>query len=407
MSTSPVRPIERRHSLARGWRWVAAALAAFAGLGAALPAGAQDASNGRTLYFASLVPGNLSCAASSCHSADPSRNWHLLFNGANRPNVIAAAINNVPQMNFLTGRLNNSQLADLAAYIGNPASAGPLPRVEVSTTTLDFGSINLGTTSELRLIAIRNVGTAPLSVSNISINNPEFTWPTLGNCAIYSVIPVNGSCTLALDFTPTDVGTRTAILTITHNAQVAATNVKLTGIGLMAPDAMLKSMIEYYHVGLDYYFMTSRDSDIKLLDTRPEWTRTGQSFKVLRLPMVGTTGVMRFYFDRIARNFTRGTHFYAVEDPEKEGLLALNPINAQLPGLPYYEGIDSYAFAPLVSGIGGSCADGQKPVYRVFRGHVNFPDDPNHRFVTDINLYNAHVAQGWDPEGVKMCIPAE
>jgi hypothetical protein len=69
------------------------------------------------------------------------------------------------------------------------------------------------------------------------------------------------------------------------------------------------------------------------------------------------------------------------------------------------EGIDSYAFPPLVEGVGGSCAAGQRPVYRVFRGQLRFPDDPNHRLTTDLAIYNQFVALGWDAEGVKMCAP--
>jgi hypothetical protein len=44
-------------------------------------------------------------------------------------------------------------------------------------------------------------------------------------------------------------------------------------------------------------------------------------------------------------------------------------------------------------------------VFRIFRGQARFPDNPNHRFTTDPAIYNAFVAQGWDGEGVKFCVP--
>lgn len=405
MTSGLVRWIQRVWAYLDEGRLRAFLAATAYGLLAAGAASAQDATNGRTLYNAILVSGKSSCAAGGCHSADPNRNQNLTRNGANRPDVIAAAIINVPVMNFLSSRLSNAQLADLAAYIANPAAAAPLPTAELSATALDFGSINLGATSNMRVVALRNNGNAPLQLSGITINNREFSEPIFGTCAPTSVVPVSGSCTLVLDFTPSDVGTRTGLVTIAHNALVPTSRIQLTGVGLLVAAANIKPMIEYYHAGLNYYFMTSRETDILLLDSRPDWTRTNNSFDVLRYHIPGVTTINRYYFDRIARNQTRGTHFYTLEDSEKEGLNALNPLNAQLPGMPYNEGIDSYAFLPLVSGVGGRCAAGQRPVYRVFRGQTGFPDDPNHRFTTDLNLYNAHVAQGWDGEGVKLCVP--
>lgn len=167
-----------------------------------------------------------------------------------------------------------------------------------------------------------------------------------------------------------------------------------------------KTMVEYYFPSLDYYFITSRTSDITLLDSISGWTRTGKSFKVYATQQPNTVALNRYYFDQIALKNSRGSHFYTVVQSEKDTLAALNPSNTPTPRLPYNEGIDSYAFAPAVEGIGGSCAAGHVPVYRVFRGQTRFPDNPNHRFTTDVALYNNFVAAGWDGEGVKFCTPA-
>ena len=74
--------------------------------------------------------------------------------------------------------------------------------------------------------------------------------------------------------------------------------------------------------------------------------------------------------------------------------------------VPGGEGVDSFAFLPLIEGIGGSCAAGLIPVYRLFRGNARFPDNPNHRFITSTALFNDFVSQGWEGEGVKLCVPA-
>ncbi len=166
-----------------------------------------------------------------------------------------------------------------------------------------------------------------------------------------------------------------------------------------------KTLTEYVYNPLSYYFLTSRDADKAALDAAPGWARTGQSFSSQTFAEPGALGISRFYFDKIAKNQTRGSHFYTLVDSEKTALNALNPANQALPRLPFNEGVDSYAFPPVVEGVGGNCTAAQTPVYRAFRGQARFPDDPNHRFTTSLSLYNQLVAQGWDGEGVKMCVP--
>jgi hypothetical protein len=164
-------------------------------------------------------------------------------------------------------------------------------------------------------------------------------------------------------------------------------------------------MVEYRYVPLAYYFITSRDSDKALLDTVAGFERTGQTFSVFAALQPNTAGITRYYFDQVALAGKRGSHFYTLVDSEKQALASLNPTNAQLPKMPFDEGIDSYAYTPLVEGVGGSCAAGQLPIYRIFRGNARFPDDPNHRFTTSLTIYNDFVSQGWDGEGVKFCVP--
>jgi len=164
-----------------------------------------------------------------------------------------------------------------------------------------------------------------------------------------------------------------------------------------------KTLTEYVYTPLNYYFLTSRDNEKAILDAAAGWSRTGQSFSSLTFADPASRGINRYYFDQIAKNQTRGSHFYTLVDSEKTALAALNPNNQASPRLPYFEGVDSYAYLPIIEGIGGGCAAGQVPVYRAFRGQTRFPDDPNHRFTTSLTLYNQLVAQGWDGEGVKLC----
>lgn len=171
-----------------------------------------------------------------------------------------------------------------------------------------------------------------------------------------------------------------------------------------AIDENIATTVEYYHHTLNYYFITSRAGDQALLDAVPEWIRTGQSFTAFSQAIDGTAALDRFYFDKVAKNGTRGSHFYTLIPAEKDSLRQLNPTNQALPRLPFYEGTDSNAFLPVSDTTTKPCASGLLPVYRLFRGQINFPDNPNHRFTSDANLYARFVKAGWDGEGVKFCV---
>ncbi len=367
---------------------------------------AQSVSNGRALYTAILVSGQLSCGNAQCHANDPTTNQNRIRNGANTPGAIDAAINGgVSDMAFLRGRLTASQLADLAAYIANPRATNTAPVATLSSTTIGFGSVNVGTTSNPQTITLSNTGAAPLQLSAISVSNTEFA-VTGGTCTPTTTLAVSANCMIDLTFTPAAVGVRSATLTINHNATVSSSTVSLAGTGVTPTQPPATTpVIEYYYAALDYYFITSRGNDIALLDTLAAWQRTGKSFKVYVGAQPGSSAINRYYFDQVAVKNSRGSHFYTLVQAEKDLLASLNPSNSQAPRLPYNEGVDSFAFAPVVEGVGGSCAAGLTAVYRIFRGQSKFPDNPNHRFTTDSAIYNAFVALGWDGEGVKFCVP--
>ena len=183
-------------------------------------------------------------------------------------------------------------------------------------------------------------------------------------------------------------------------ASTRATDVAGLGIDTTVP------LAEFRHASLDYYFRTSRYQEKILLGTAPAFQPTAEAAIPVYASALqpGARGIERYYFSQVARGASRGSHFYTLVDAERSTLQSLNPTNADVPRLPQSEGIDSYAFLPVTEGVGGTCASGQSPVYRMFRGNARFPDDPNHRFTTDLALYNALVTAGWDGEGVKMCV---
>ncbi len=365
---------------------------------------AQNVNNGLVLYTTPQVSGEKSCSNGACHGPNPTFNQNRIKEGIN-PASITTAINTNADMAFLRGVLTTSQLNDLAAYISNPNATNTTPIATLSSTTIGFGSINVGSSSAPQSVTLTNTGAGVLQLNSLSVASAEFAL-TGGTCTSSTALAAAANCTIAVTFKPATTGVRSTSVTIGHNAGSHTSSISLAGTGnaVITPSTTL--MVEYYFAALDYYFITSHASDIAVLDTIAGWQRTGRAIKVYASPgPAGTLALNRYYFDQIAVQNTRGSHFYTLVQAEKDALLALNPNNLQSPRIPYNEGTDSYAFAPLVEGVGGSCNSGQAPVYRVFRGQAKFPDNPNHRFTADTSLYNSFVSLGWDGEGVKFCVP--
>ena len=176
-------------------------------------------------------------------------------------------------------------------------------------------------------------------------------------------------------------------------------------LACVALQVSAQNVREYYYAPFDYYFLTGRQDEFVALDAAAGWSRTGSEFVT---PTSSTNGeksvsVRRFYFDKVARNQQRGSHFYTLLANEITTLKALNPSNTPAPGKPFDEG---EGFRAYVAQEDGSCLNDTVPIYRLFRSSARFPDDPNHRFVSSIAMYNDLVSKGWTGEKVVFCVLA-
>lgn len=108
---------------------------------------------------------------------------------------------------------------------------GAAPAVSVSHTTLAFGSVSLGQASQGQTLTIENTGNALLSVSDIGLSG--------ANAADYAVslnagsIVAGGSLTVTVTFTPSEVGSRSADLTVQSDGGDPIV-VALSGTGIQA-----------------------------------------------------------------------------------------------------------------------------------------------------------------------------
>ena len=151
--------------------------------------------------------------------------------------------------------------------------------------------------------------------------------------------------------------------------------------------------IEYYHSGMNHYFITAGSAEAAMLDAGnvvKGWTRTGQTFKVESSQASGTSAVCRFFSTSFG---ALSSHFYTANAGECATVKG-NP-NWQ------FESVEFYAMTPTQS---GTCTSGT-PVYRLYNNGQG--GAPNHRLTTSSSVRTTMMGQGWVPEGygigVSLC----
>ncbi|WP_198411272.1 PKD domain-containing protein [Marinimicrobium alkaliphilum] len=96
------------------------------------------------------------------------------------------------------------------------AEAEDVPRVSLSTTSLSYGTLILGETSNL-VLGLENNGTAPLLIENLEFVSADYGFYPTGNC---DVIAPGTTCDLQLAFNPVRTGNVSTELQISHNDPV-------------------------------------------------------------------------------------------------------------------------------------------------------------------------------------------
>ncbi len=142
------------------------------------------------------------------------------------------------------------------------------------------------------------------------------------------------------------------------------------------------------------FFYAVLASDKTLLDSVPNWQRTGKAFK-----SGGYVSVCRFYG---GKNGGPNTHFYSADDKECAALKSVAALS--------YEGQTFAVNMPMPgSNTDGTkpCPIDSKPLYRLYNNASAPGKDyvSNHRYVTERTDVAAAVAIGWVDEGQVMCVP--
>jgi hypothetical protein len=109
-------------------------------------------------------------------------------------------------------------------------SGSTTPVVNLSTTSINFGSVMTGNSSSPQPVTLSNVGSASLTISSIAIFGEDTgDFAQTNNCG--SALPPNGTCTIKVTFAPTTTGQRGSSVAITDNAPGSPQTITLLGTG--------------------------------------------------------------------------------------------------------------------------------------------------------------------------------
>jgi Abnormal spindle-like microcephaly-assoc'd, ASPM-SPD-2-Hydin len=119
--------------------------------------------------------------------------------------------------------------AAVGTQVLNAAGTGILP-VAVSPTTINFGSVSVGTTSTLQVVTVTNYMKTAVPINSI-VASGDFIYTTGGGIPCGATIPANSICTLGVEFSPTVTGAISGDLTLSDAAVSSPEVVSLTGTG--------------------------------------------------------------------------------------------------------------------------------------------------------------------------------
>jgi len=111
----------------------------------------------------------------------------------------------------------------------------PSPEASLSSSSLDFGDVALGSTSLTKTVQLTNSGKVTLDIHKISTNSGAFI--TSSTCG--DNLSIAQSCSVSCEFRPTSTGITNASLSIDTNAPNSPHIVYIRGTGFSLEDAIL------------------------------------------------------------------------------------------------------------------------------------------------------------------------
>ena len=155
-------------------------------------------------------------------------------------NLVAQAVISFAQTNQSSGTA-------AIALSGTEATAA-MPAVGLASTSLNFGSVNVGGSTSQPPVQLKNTGSAALSIAGIGITGPnagDFAETSTCPLASSGTLSAGASCTISVTFQPTAAGSRTASVVISDNANPPQQTIALSGTGAVASVSLTPASLTF------------------------------------------------------------------------------------------------------------------------------------------------------------------
>jgi uncharacterized repeat protein (TIGR01451 family) len=121
------------------------------------------------------------------------------------------------------------------------SGTGTAPIAQVAPTSIDFGTVNTGSSSAHRTVTVTDTGNQALAITAAAITGPNAADFAIAadSCTTPGLVGPGASCTMELTFSPAAPGGRSATLSLTTNAAGSPQTVSLWGTGVAAASADL------------------------------------------------------------------------------------------------------------------------------------------------------------------------
>ena len=110
--------------------------------------------------------------------------------------------------------------------------ATTLSYVKITPSVYDFGKVQLNTSSPAQSFTVTNSYSQPVTIASIATTLPDYAVSSSTCPASPATLAANATCDVMVTFKPSQVGSRSDTLTVTHNAPGSRAVASLTGTGV-------------------------------------------------------------------------------------------------------------------------------------------------------------------------------
>ncbi|MEZ5101061.1 MAG: choice-of-anchor D domain-containing protein [Thermoleophilia bacterium] len=108
---------------------------------------------------------------------------------------------------------------------------------ELSATSIAFGEIEVGQDAQAQEITLQSVGTAPLVISEITVEGNRKDFTVTNDCpGPKKRLDQEASCVVTVVFSPTKAGDRAATILIQHDGEGSPARIEVSGVGAAKPE---------------------------------------------------------------------------------------------------------------------------------------------------------------------------